>query len=231
MATGISRRRRCYADANANGFHVAARKLGWKLVLPVLNDHVGVQAVINSYKVIEGWLYCPSIPTDLINATRDMRDGTIDADEYERRIKDRQVFAVRLHNDLGDFKLSLGCPAYGTKAKVMCENKPRSEAPERHQLISGPQIKMRPRIYPDPEQNIAGQLPDACLKQTMTIDLAAQPAAKYLQDVTFGTHQHTNIYNALRQSQEGFHGFAKDQGYENLDAPGLRRFQGSPRTS
>ena len=50
--------------------------------------------------------------------------------------------------------------------------------------------------------------------------------AKYLQDLPFGTDQHTHIYNALRQSQEGLHGFAKDEGKEALGSSGKRRTRG-----
>jgi hypothetical protein len=42
----------------------------------------------------------------------------------------------------------------------------------------------------------------------------------------YGTDQHTDLYNALRQSQEGLHGFAKDEGYEALGSPGKRRSRG-----
>jgi hypothetical protein len=35
--------------------------------------------------------------------------------------------------------------------------------------------------------------------------------------------EHTDTYNALRQSQEGLHGFAKDEGKEALGSSGKRR--------
>jgi hypothetical protein len=50
--------------------------------------------------------------------------------------------------------------------------------------------------------------------------------ARYAQDLIFGTDQHTDTYNVLRQSQEGFHGFAKDDAYEALGTPGKRRVRG-----
>lgn len=42
----------------------------------------------------------------------------------------------------------------------------------------------------------------------------------------FGTDEHTWRYNVLRQSQEGFHGFAKDDAHEALGAAGKRRVLG-----
>ena len=57
-------------------------------------------------------------------------------------------------------------------------------------------------------------------------DQTSLDAARYAQDLVFGNAEHTNTYNTLRQSQEGLHGFAKDDAYEALGPPGKRRAKG-----
>lgn len=77
-----------------------------------------------------------------------------------------------------------------------------------------------------------GVWPKPCRQESVSIDLRATDeddpavaAARYTQDM-FGTDEHTNTYNALRQSQEGLHGFAKNDAYEALGTPGKRRIKG-----
>lgn len=79
-----------------------------------------------------------------------------------------------------------------------------------------------------------GIWPKPCRQHTVTIDLTDgdaeddnwRNAARLTQDLIFGTDEHTDTYNAMRQSQEGLHGFAKDDAYEALDTPGKRRIRG-----
>jgi hypothetical protein len=122
----------------------------------------------------------------------------------------------------------------------MCSLKPRSETPDRMMISQGPglPIRLRDRVIPDPSTATNGVYPKPCRVDTLRIDLNVDPstddgarqqyvdAARYRQDLVFGTREHTNTYNALRQAQEGLHGFVKDDAKEALAAPGKRRIRG-----
>lgn len=231
-----------YALADPDAFQTPARKAGWRLVLPILDNHVGVQASMEGLLLVEGHWYCPSIPQHLIDATRDFRAKEIELAEYRQRIAERATYRVRFKgwnrpredND-GNEHIGTqrwGCPASGAHPGVMCELKERSEK----QQFIGPAVlgvrKLKDRIVPDPSTQVNGVWPKPCRQQSVTLNLShesdqsAKQAARYIQDLVFGTHEHTDTYNALRQSQEGLHGFAKDDAYEALGTPGKRRLRG-----
>ncbi len=54
----------------------------------------------------------------------------------------------------------------------------------------------------------------------------ALDGAKFRQPLVYGSDKHTDLFNTLRQSQEGMHGFVKDEDNEALGAPGKRRVRG-----
>lgn len=99
--------------------------------------------------------------------------------------------------------------------------------------IGGPVLgyRLKERVTPNPNTQTNGVWPKPCRQESVTIDLrpdnpSGLDLSKYLQDLPFGTDEHTDTYNALRQSQEGLHGFAKDEGKEALGSSGKRRTRG-----
>ena len=111
----------------------------------------------------------------------------------------------------------------------MCALKPKSETKP---IIGGTTLgirRLKERINPDPNTQTNGVWPKPCRQETITLNITGGndlTAAKYEQALVFGTHEHTDTYNALRQSQEGLHGFAKDDAKEALASPGRRRMRG-----
>jgi hypothetical protein len=216
-----------YANAAPDTFQNPARELGWSPVLSMPEARLGLQGVVEGFLLVEGSLYCPSMPTQLIEATIDLRGGRITQAEYDARIKERTKYEWRLKEQLTSNKFRCACPASGTRPTVMCALKPSSEAPDRRVLISGTKLKVRDRIHPLPELVAAEHLPSPCTCDAVTFDLRKHPeVARTLQTIAYGSPGHTDVYNALRQSQEGFHGFVKDEGKEALGAAGKRRVHG-----
>jgi hypothetical protein len=219
-----------YAAATAETFHLPARALGWKLVLPILDDHLGVQGSADGLVLVEGEWYCPSISQVLIDATSEYRAGTIDRTVYLQRIDARETYRARNKGINASGTQRWGCPASGSHPAAICALKPRSEE---NKFIGGPilGVRLKDRITPDPGTQTNGVWPKPCRQESVTIDLRPDnpngvDLAKYLQDLPFGTDQHTDTYNALRQSQEGLHGFAKDEAKEALGSSGKRRTRG-----
>ncbi len=230
-----------YANAKAETFHLPARSLGWKLVLPILDNHTGVQGSADGLILIEGEWYCPSIPSILINATKDFRAGTINRDTYLQRIAARETYRARNKGINASGTQRWGCPASGTNPAVLCavkdlhkeKNEDGTLVKPPKKFIGGPVLgyRLKERVTPNPDTQTNGVWPKPCRQESVTIDLRPEnpsgvDLAKYVQDLPFGTDEHTDTYNALRQSQEGLHGFAKDEGKEALGSSGKRRTRG-----
>jgi hypothetical protein len=230
-----------YALADPDTFHTPAREVGWKLVLPVLDDHLGIQTSMEGLIMVEGTWYCPSMPANLINATKDFRGGLITLTEYAERITARETHRARFKGLNKSGTERWGCPASGSHPAAICPLKPKSEE---QAWIGGPVlgVRLKDEVHPDPATQTNGVWPKPCRQESVSIDikpftssdpdvitpedLSKHAAARYAQDLVFGTAEHTNTYNALRQSQEGLHGFAKDDAYEALGTPGKRRIKG-----
>ena len=121
---------------------------------------------------------------------------------------------------------------------MICALKPKSEEKK---FIGGPTlgVRLKDRVLPNQATQTNGIWPKPCRQESVSITFtpeagnaeaiashARRDAARYAQDLTFGTAEHTTTYNALRQSQEGLHGFAKDDAYGALATPGKRRIKG-----
>lgn len=230
-----------YANAKAETFHLPARALGWQLVLPILDDHTGIQGSADGLILVEGEWYCPSIPQVLIDATKDFRAGTIDRPTYLQRIAARDTYRARNKGINASGTQRWGCPASGSHPAVLCavkdlhkkKNADGTPPPPPNKFIGGPVlgVRLKDRITPNPDTQTNGVWPKPCRQESVTIDLRPDnptgvDLAKYLQDLPFGSDEHTDTYNALRQSQEGLHGFAKDEGKEALGSSGKRRTRG-----
>lgn len=230
-----------YALADPDTFHTPARDIGWQLVLPILDDHLGVQTSMEGLLLVEGAWYCPSIPDILIDATKHFRARLITLEEYQQRIAARETYRARFKGANKSGSQRWGCAASGAHPSVICPLKPKSEEKA---FIGGPTlgVRLKAEVIPDPATQTNGVWPKPCRQESVSINTAAITssdattltpqdqariaAAKHTQDLLFGTPEHTNTYNALRQSQEGLHGFAKDDAYEALGTPGKRRIKG-----
>lgn len=69
-----------------------------------------------------------------------------------------------------------------------------------------------------------GGIPTLCSSGTTSI--RRDVLTKFRQPLTYGKSLHTAVYRAGRNSQEGAHGFAKDEAQESLSQPGRRRKRG-----
>jgi len=64
-----------------------------------------------------------------------------------------------------------------------------------------------------------------------SVSVRRETLVKHRQPLIYGSGTHKVIHRAARNSQEGFHGFAKDDAQEAMGAPGLRRKRGLPAQS
>jgi hypothetical protein len=199
---------RAYSGALAETFHLPARALGFDLVVDYRVDQLGRQANSHGAVLVEGTWYCPAMPEVLVAATQDLRAARIDEATYARRIEARRDYALRRKSgpDADGYE-RFTCPALGTRPRLRCELRPTS-------LLS---IGKRPVTAPL-------QPPALCRQSAITI--APDVAARHAQTMAFGSEEWARHYATLRNTIEGWNGFAKDAAHEALAQPARRRVRG-----
>jgi hypothetical protein len=200
---------RAYSAALATRFHLPVRALGFDLVVDYRIDQLGRQANSGGAVMVEGTWYCPSMPEALVNATIDLRAGRIDAATYAARIGARSDFALRRKSgpDVDGYE-RFACPAQGERPKVRCALRPPSLSALGRRTAPSPPL--------DP--------PALCRQRAITI--APDVSARFAQSLSFGTQLWARHYATLRNTIEGWNGFAKDPAHEALAEPGRRRVRG-----
>jgi hypothetical protein len=210
-----------YAHAAHVTFQTPARQTGYDLILPIRSESEGLQETHRSgMLLVDGTYHCPAMPTALQTAVTDYRNGTITLDQFKQLIKERNTYRMRTHQrpDANLQNERLACPASGANPTAVCPFKPASENPRTTSVRNGQRVDERPQIFPTHEPL------GVCRSNTVT--LRPEDGARFRQAIPFGTDQHHATYTRLRQSQEGLHGFVKDEAYEALGAPTRRRKRG-----
>lgn len=199
---------RAYSGALAETFHLPARALGFDLVVDYRVDQPGRQANSHGAVLVEGTWYCPAMPEVLVSATQDLRAARIDEATYARRVDARRGYALRRKSgpDADGFE-RFTCPALGTRPRLRCELRPTS-------LLSIGQRPVTPPLQP----------PALCRQSAITI--APDVAARHAQTMAFGSEEWARHYATLRNTIEGWNGFAKDAAHEALAQPARRRVRG-----
>lgn len=208
---------RAYSSAKSEDFQLPARAIGYRAVFDYKVDQLGVRANWQGFLQIEGNWYCPMIPKPLIDATADRRAKKtdprhIDKATYDRRIAERRQYRARLKEqpDSEGYE-RLQCPAAGPSPLVRCELKPRS--------ISR---KTQGKLRIMPNESFRSLPPPCCTQQSITIPPDA--GAKFAQELAYGSPEWKATYNKVRNANEGYNGYVKDD--ESLDLPRRRRVHG-----
>ncbi len=133
---------------------------------------------------------------------------------YHRRIAERRQYRARLkQRPDAEGHERWQCPAAGPVPLVRCELKPRSilkKTQGRHRIPLDVSIRSLP--------------PSCCTQESITIPPEA--GAKFAQELTYKSPAWQAIYNTLRNANEGYNGYVKDQAHEDLDKAGRRRIHG-----
>lgn len=199
-----------YNNSEPTEWQLPVRALGYKPVYDYRVDQLGRQAGAHGAIMVEGTWYCPSMPQPLIDATKDLYGERIDRETWIQRIEARKAYRLmpkELEDDDGYQRVM--CPAEAAKAQ--CPIKPRS-------LGRGIHLPLV-----DPEPSPAGPL-KVCRQRSVT--LAPTDGAKHWQALEYGDEEWRKVYFRLRNSVEGFNGYAKNPLGEGIEAAGSRRIRG-----
>jgi hypothetical protein len=200
---------RAYSGALSENFHLPVRAMGFDLIVDYRIDQLGRQANSQGAVMVEGTWYCPSMPEALVNATIDLRAGRIDDATYKARIEARGDFALRRKSrpDKDGYERFI-CPAMGPHPKVRCE--------QRRTSLGALGKRTVPVVPLDP--------PAVCRQSAITI--APDVGRRFAQSFSFGSESWARHYATLRNTIEGWNGFAKDPSHEALSEPARRRVRG-----
>ncbi|MFJ4989003.1 hypothetical protein ACIP9H_35055 [Streptomyces sp. NPDC088732] len=201
---------RAYNNSEPAEWQLPVRALGYQPVYDYRVDQLGNQGGTQGAILVEGTWYCPSMPQALIDATGDLHAGRIDRETWTARIAARKPYRLmpKERQDAEGHQRMM-CPAEA--GKVQCPLKPRS-------LGRGIQLPLV-----DPEPSPTGPV-KVCRQRAIT--LAPEEGAKHWQALDYGDEQWQKIYFRLRNSVEGFNGFAKSPLAEAIESSRLRPIRG-----
>lgn len=201
---------RAYNDSEPGDWQLPVRALGYKPVHDYRIDQLGVQDGTQGAILVEGTWYRPSMPQPLINATSDLHARRIDRETWIARIAARKPYRLmpKERQDAEGHQRMM-CPAEA--GKVQCPLKPRS-------LGRGVQLPLV-----DPEPSPTGPV-KVCRQHAIT--LAPEEGAKHWQALDYGDEQWRKICFRLRDSVEGFNGFAKSPLAEAIESSRSRPIRG-----
>ena len=205
---------RAYTNLKPNTFALPAKAYGYQPVIDYRLDQLGVQGHVDGAILVEGQLYCPSMPTTLINATIDHRAGRIEPEIWTKRLKARQAYRLRPKGRPDhEGHIRMLCPAAGTRPTARCELKTKSMS---RQWLGNTPVQL--------EAAHASHPPKVCRQQTITVSPA--DTDRYGQHLTYRLDEWHSTYAMLRNINEGVNGIVKDGGHEALDDPEGRRIRG-----
>ncbi|MFE1287801.1 hypothetical protein [Streptomyces sp. NPDC058751] len=201
---------RAYNNSEPDEWQLPVRTMGYKPIYDYRVNQLGKQASADGAILVEGRWYCPSMPEPLITATIDLYTERIDQETWIRLIAARRGYRVMpKENADADGHQRMMCPAEAGKAQ--CPIKP-------HTLGRGIHLPLV-----DPEPSPAGPL-KVCRQRTITV--SPEAGAKHWQCLDYGSPKWQKIYFRLRNSVEGYNGYAKNPLAESIEAAGSRRIRG-----
>ncbi len=143
-----------FPNSKPDKLQLPARALGYELVFDYRNDQLGIMTSRHGAIQVEGAWYCPSMPTGLIDATREYRDNFIDHDTYLQRLARRADYLLtpKARPDADGYR-PMRCPAAGPAPSVACPPQTQhhplpARAPHRAETSSQPTSDLhQPRIH------------------------------------------------------------------------------------
>ena len=201
---------RAYNNTAPDDFQLPARALGYRLIFDYRQDQLGIQAGTAGAQLIEGTWYCPALPHPLVTATSDLHDEAIDQETWTRRIAARIPFQLvpKQHPDHEGHQ-RMSCPAASDASSARSKPPASAATPACPWPAPSRLPPDRPRSAPS-SRSPSHRRPEP--STTRSFPMAARTG---------------NASTSVRNSVEGFNGFAKDPLHEAIEQPGTRRIRGT----
>ncbi|MEV7393825.1 hypothetical protein [Streptomyces sp. NPDC091215] len=201
---------RAYNNSEPDEWQLPVRAMGYKPVYDYRADQLGRQGSTQGAILVEGHWYCPSMPDPLINATIDLHAERIDRETWVQLIAARRGYRLMPKQNADDEGYQrMMCPADAGKAQCTIKQ---------HTMGRGIHL---PLI--DPEPSPVGPL-KICRQKAITV--SPEAGAKHWQALEYGGPEWQKVYFRLRNSVEGYNGYAKNPLAEGIESAGSRRIRG-----
>lgn len=221
---------RAYAPgSDADKFQIPAAVRGWSSVHDYGENHLGVRGSYGGAILVEGGLFCPSMPDLLVNASWDFVVGkTIDKRTFLARISERERYRFRPKQaPNADGSVVMMCPAAGPSPIAKCPLKAgsfdragtdaatvvfigRKPGHEARTDMGGDRPNdngsKRHDFVPATREEAAGFR--GCRQTSITVPRAV--GAKYRQPLAYKSTKWKQIYHPLRATVESMNGRAKN---------------------
>ena len=212
-----------WANARAELLHLPAEALGWTASTDYRADRLGVQGGKGGVEFIEDGRFCPGMPTDLKNATKDLVLGTIDEHVFQVRRGERRAFQVHeKEKPDGKGRQPVSCPARGSSPTVTC---PIFELLMEREGKALPKVadKPRPRVDEEdaPELDF---LPEICRQHSLSLNL--EDGIRGKQGFAYRSKEWDRFHKHARNSIESLNAGIKDPGKEDVEEATRRRVRG-----
>ena len=203
--------------ANSKPFRllVPALEAGFTPSTDYRSDRVGVKGGDHGGLFVEGDVYCPSTPKELLEATTLFLDKKIDAATYRARLEERKAYRLHVKEKAKTpaGKVLLRCPALSKAPTVTCPLR---------ELMVGAAIKTRPEVNP---ANIEEEFLDTiCTQHSAAFDLTEMQSPPQAFD--YGSEEWEIFHDHARNSIESENEQLKASGNEDIETAGRRRVRG-----
>lgn len=199
-------------NSKPDTFQGPMRNIGFKLAMDYPRNQKGIQDQYAGALLVDGSWMCPAIPKNLIEATRQYDEKTIDAQTLAQRIEGRRAFLLQPKKQ----PMSTGnaayqsqkwrCPAAGPSPTVRCPLKPNLKGkPSKHLL---------PAMLPSH--------PDKVCTNRESITIPGEVGLKTRQDIPYLIEEWKAHYSGPRSKVESVNNKIKSSAHEGLGASSSR---------
>lgn len=198
-------------NSKPENLQIPLRKMGYELCFDYQTNQLGITANHKGAIQVEGTWFCPAMPQELIDATKNFRAGTIDEETYRARIESRRAYRFRrAAKPQADGSVPMMCPAAGISATVVCPLKKSV----RKKTAGLPHIS-NPPTHPD----------EVCINRKTTT-FEGDAGAKFAQALLYESPEWKKRYASARNTIESTNAYLKDANHGALHDGGRRRAAG-----
>lgn len=234
LPTGVLTVDNGYSQLAADNFAYPVRALGYDILRDFKSDELG--KVLESYEgvqCVEGVLYGPCLPADLLTASKDFFEGRIDDQTYRSRLEARRIYEVRVKKNVdGSATVTYRCPGTGSHATVHCPIKEQQRAEKHNRKSTAAWDDGQPMPKPETIRRSLPLIvttparPPKICTNAESLTIPRERFARFLSVHGFQTPEYLAKYGPGRNRMEGKNRVLKDALAAAIADPDQRRFRG-----
>lgn len=219
-----------WANATVDRLHDPAFNEGFTPSTEYRADRLGIQGGKHGALFVEGGIYCPATPKDLLNASVLLAKKEIDTETYRLRLKQRSAYKLhQKEREDAKGRIVFRCPAIGPSPTVVCpirqliiERDRKIAEQSKATKATGTKTRILPEV--DQEDLPLDPLDKICLQHS--VSFATAEFRRQQQAFDYGTEEWDEFHTHARNSIESLNAQVKAGGTEDIETAGRRRVRG-----